>query len=322
MPKKENAPIIEITNELVINMIHEIRGQKVMLDFELAELYGYETKTLNQQVKNNIERFPKDFMFKLTSNEVKSILRSKILTTNRLSKKTRSLPYVFTEQGVYMLSTVLKGEIAVQQSIMLMRVLKSLRLYYVNSTSLPLNSILDIQQQVFENTNAIEELKSDSIKKIEHKLDRHAKQLAVVMKSFDDPKTFKQTLILDNQRIEADLAYSKIYSSGKETVVIVDNYISLKTLQLLKSCNNGVSITIYSDNISKEKVEDYMVEDFIKDTGLSLTILPTNNRFHDRFIMIDKKTIYQCGSSSKDSGNRITSITKINNIYEYLELLK
>ena len=98
LPEKQ---IIEITNEVVINMIHEIRGQKVMLDFELAELYGYETKTFNQQVKNNIERFPEEFMFKLTSIEVDTIMRSKNLTTSIDIKRRRkdTLPHAFTEQG-------------------------------------------------------------------------------------------------------------------------------------------------------------------------------------------------------------------------------
>ena len=118
--KKEANQIIEITNELVVNMIHEIRGQKVMLDFELAELYGYETRAFNQQIKRNIDRFPEEFMFKLTSNEVKECRLSQnvIASTNAFRNKSNK-PYAFTEQGIYMLMTVLKGDIAVKQSIAL-----------------------------------------------------------------------------------------------------------------------------------------------------------------------------------------------------------
>ena len=126
MKTKENKPIIEITNALVINMIHDVRGQKVMLDFELAELYGYSTKAFNQQVKRNLERFPNDFMFEITSNEVIACARSQFVTSEMKLKGTNdggrtSLPYAFTEQGVYMLMTVLKGEIAVKQSIALIK---------------------------------------------------------------------------------------------------------------------------------------------------------------------------------------------------------
>ena len=108
--KLPEQQIIEITNEVVINMIHKIRGQKVMLDFELAELYGYETKTFNQQIKRNIDRFSEDFMFRLTYLEVNNLVMSQIVTSSWGG--TRKPPYAFTEQGVYMLMTVLKGEIA------------------------------------------------------------------------------------------------------------------------------------------------------------------------------------------------------------------
>ncbi len=138
MKKSENQ-IIEITNEMVINMIHEIRGQKVMLDFELAELYGYETKTFNQQVKNNIERFPKEFMFQLTSIEVNTIMRSKNLTTSIDIKRRRkdTLPHAFTEQGIYMLMTVLKGDVAIKQSIALIKAFKTMKDYISNNTMFP-----------------------------------------------------------------------------------------------------------------------------------------------------------------------------------------
>ena len=121
--KKEQNPIIEITNEMVVNMIHEIRGQKVMLDFELAELYGYETRRFNEQIKRNIYRFLEEFMFRLTSNEVKEISMSQFVTAIMQEKGIKGgrtkLPFAFTEQGIYMLMTVLKGDIAIKQSIAL-----------------------------------------------------------------------------------------------------------------------------------------------------------------------------------------------------------
>ena len=118
MAEAKNTKIIEITNEVIINMIHEVRGEKVMLDFELAELYGYKTKYLNRQVKNNINRFPEEFMFRLTSNEVNEISRCKnctamsLIQTKGMHGGRVTLPYAFTEQGVYMLMTVLKGDVS------------------------------------------------------------------------------------------------------------------------------------------------------------------------------------------------------------------
>ena len=113
---KNEITIIELTQENIESMIYTIRGQKVMLDFDLARIYGYETKRFNEQVKNNIERFPLDFMFKLTKSEVQDTLWSKKSTANELSSKRRYNPYAFTEQGIYMLMTVLKGNLVIEQS--------------------------------------------------------------------------------------------------------------------------------------------------------------------------------------------------------------
>ena len=125
--KNENAEIIEITNESIKERIYEIRGQKVMLDFDLAKIYGYETKRFNEQVKNNINKFPDDFMFKLTTVEFKDCVRSKKSATQLWSDGSGGrvyLPYAFTEQGIYMLMTVLKGELATRQSKALIRLFK------------------------------------------------------------------------------------------------------------------------------------------------------------------------------------------------------
>lgn len=304
--KKEPNQIIEITNEVVVNMIHEIRGQKVMLDFELAELYGYETKTFNQQVKNNIDRFPEEFMFKLTSFEVNTILMSKFLTSSWGG--TRKPPYAFTEQGVYMLMTVLKGEVAVKQSIALIKAFKSMKDYIFNSNLLPLNEVLEISEQTHQNANAIA--------KLEERIVNIDKQLQIVMENFVDPSRYKQFVIQKNQRIEADVAFQNIFSSAKENIIIVDNYISVDTLSNLKTTNKNVQITIVSDNKSKNCLTDKQLDDFENDTEMDINVLENNMVTHDRFIVIDFKTdnyiIYLCGSSIKDSGNSLTTITEIN----------
>ena len=154
----KDLTIIELTEENIESMIYEIRGQRVMLDFDLARIYGYSTKRFNEQVKNNKEKFDEDFMFSLTNVEVESILRcknctantnlrskksatndnlrSQIVTANELSSKRRYNPYAFTEQGIYMLMTVLKGELAVKQSKALIRLFEKMKNYIASSNSL------------------------------------------------------------------------------------------------------------------------------------------------------------------------------------------
>ena len=125
--KKEEIAVIDITEEYLKERIYEIRGQRVILDADLSEIYGYTTKAFNQQVKNNMEKFDEDFMFELTDDEVEN-LRSNFLTAN-LNSKSRYNPHVFTEQGLYMLMTVLKGPLAVKQSKALIRTFKKMKDY-------------------------------------------------------------------------------------------------------------------------------------------------------------------------------------------------
>ena len=160
----ENNNLIIINEESIKDKIYEIRGQKVMLDFELAEIYGYTTKAFNQQVKNNIEKFDDDFRFQITIDELKDLVMSKKLTSrNNLFEGqkggTRKLPYAFTEQGIYMLMTVLRGELATKQSKALIRLFKSMKDYIVESNNLiTTNEILFLSRQVNQNTSNIKEI--------------------------------------------------------------------------------------------------------------------------------------------------------------------
>ena len=128
---QKDLTIIELTEENIESMIYEIRGQRVMLDFDLARIYGYTTRDFNNQVKYNIERFDNDFMFELTEDEVKNILRLKKSTANQLSSKRRYNPYVFTEKGIYMLMTVLRGELAIKQSKALIRLFEKMNVIII-----------------------------------------------------------------------------------------------------------------------------------------------------------------------------------------------
>ena len=168
---KENEIIVpELNEETIKSKIYEIRGQKVMLDFELAEIYGYSTKAFNQQVKNNIEKFDNDFRFQLTKEEMSQILKSKKLTSSWGG--IRKLPYAFTEQGIYMLMTVLKGDLATKQSIALIDTFKRMN-DYINSNSLiGVNEVIKLTNIVNEHSLEISDIES---------------KLSLVMENFIDP---------------------------------------------------------------------------------------------------------------------------------------
>ena len=304
----------ELNNKTIESMIYEIRGVKIMLDFELAKIYGYETRTFNQQVKNNIEKFPLRYRFQLTKAELQSV-KSKYLTSPNnyfagQSGGTRKLPYAFTEQGIYMLMTVLKGELATKQSIILIDTFKQMKDYIVeNKSLLATNETINLTNLVNDH--------SKRLANVEEKLE-------IVMDNFIDPSTYKHYLILDGEKIEADIAYQTIYKLAKKSVYVIDDYIDVKTLQLLKCCNSNVDIIIFTDNKGKNNLNSNFINDFKNDTGFNISIKKNNNRFHDRYIILDFDTkselIYHCGASSKDAGKRITTITKIeeSNLYKSL----
>ena len=302
--EKQVLSTIKIVDESTIkDMVYTIRGEKVMLDFDLARIYGYTTKAFNQQVKNNMEKFDDDFMFQISFAEFELISRSKILTSNMKVNNRGGrtyLPYAFTEQGIYMLMTVLKGELATQQSKALIRLFKAMKDYLLS-------------------TNII-----NKIDNLEKRVTNVETSLGVMMNSF---KELEHIVIFDNQRIEADIAYQQIYSMAKQSIIIIDNYISIKTLKNLKVVNSNISITIYSDNVARNKIEEETLEDFIKDTGLNITIRPMNKKIHDRYIYIDYQTdheiLYHSGASSKDAGNGMTTIKRIDNsLSMYKEIIK
>ena len=310
MSNVANKEIMIVDESNIKDKIYLIRGQKIMLDFDLAEIYGYETRKLNEQVKTNIERFGPDFMFQLKKSEWESILRSKNRTAKTLSSKRRYLPYAFTEQGIYMLMTVLKGDLAIKQSIALIKLFKTMKDYIEESGHLLTNTNTYIESRFAEHDKRFENIES---------------KLEIMMDNFIDPSKFRHFLIMNGERIESDIAYKQIYSFAKHSLVIIDDYINIKTLSLLKSVNKDVVITVISDNKFKDKVDDNMLNDFRLDAKISIKLKPNDNRFHDRYIFIDlgydDERVYHCGHSSKDSGNRITTILEIKDLKLYKEKL-
>ena len=345
---------MEEQNELILgetqlkDKIYFIRGVQIMLDSDLAEIYGYTTKAFNQQVKNNIEKFDEeDLMFQLTKEEVKELSRSKFSTLNNDFLRSKFLtskietrggrqysPYAFTEQGVYMLMTVLKGELATKQSKALVRLFKKMKDYVIeNQEILNHRDFLRLSLQTADNAQNIIEFRQ-KLTEIDDKVENvvsnlgdmvRKSELSPIMLNLGKPEIPPGWLVLNGQPVENDLAYQQIYTLANKTITIIDNYISLKTLVLFKHAKQNVSVTIFTDNIHNglHKVE---FDDFCKEySGLKIDLRKANNIFHDRYIILDYNTpdekIYLCGSSSKDGGRKITTITKIDDTSLYKPLL-
>lgn len=223
----------------------------------LPKYHGYSTKAFNQQVKNNIEKFDADFMFQLTKNEQDEILRSKFLTLEQ-GKFSKSLPYAFTEQGIYMLMTVLKGELATRQSKALIRTFKKMKDYIVqNQPLLGQREILQLSLQTAQNSSEISTIRKtmaaldEKVVAIASSMNSMVKksEIGKVMMDFAGNVETNGWLILNGQFVESDMAYKRIYAQAKNSIRLIDNYIGLKTLVLLNDIPSAVKVTIYSDNV-------------------------------------------------------------------------
>ncbi len=300
------------TNEIMLvdersmeEKIYIIRNQRVMISADLAEIYGYEHKRFMEQVKNNSAKFDDDFMFQLTKDEFEN-LKSKKSTSSWGG--IRKMPHAFTEQGIYMLMTVLRGDLAVEQSKMLIRLFKKMKDYVIqNRTLIEGYDVSAIALKTFENTRAIKKIEDNMVTKAD---------LSDFMKLFDDNMSSEETLICDGQLLKADMVYQKIYRKAKHNVIIIDDYIGVKTLYHIAHAKTSVARTIITDNrgthpLRKSEYDDYLTEY----PGKEITFIKANNKTHDRFIVLDYGTkdarAYLCGSSSKDSGKKVTMIMEL-----------
>ena len=309
-----------MTVDNICNRVYIIRGQQVMLDYDLAEIYGYEVKNLNQQVKRNIARFPEDFMFQLTREEI-DFVKSQIVISpeNNFFEGQgggrRTLPYAFTEQGIYMLATVLRGELAEQQSIFIMRAFREMR-HYIKQ-----NQQFVTQSEMRLVTAKVSELSVqvagvvDWKNKAEERFDSIQKSIDTLNENFVSDKDFKNFVIYKGQKFEADAAYIDIYQQAKESIYVVDDYVNTKTLQLLSQKQAGVEVIIFTENGHGKRgfLTTAVVNDFIQEYP-SLRIKP-NTDCHDRLIVLDyglpTEQAYHCGASSKDAGKKLCAINMI-----------
>lgn len=279
----------------VESLIRVIRGQQVMLDRDLAELYGVETKRLNEQVKRNIERFPEDFMFQLTPNEFDN-LKSQIATSSWGG--VRKLPYAFTEQGVAMLSGVLKSSTAVEANIRIMRAFVSMRHFMVNNAA------------VFQRLETIEFNQLES-NKVQAKILAHQEvqdhRIDEIFRRLDEGMYKpKQGIFFDNQIYDAYSFVSELVKSAKQRIILIDNYVDESVLTLLDKREDTVSAIIYTQQISRQLRLDVDRHNS-QYPPIEISVF---RRSHDRFLCIDD-TVYHVGASIKDLGKKWFAFSKM-----------
>ncbi len=305
--------------ENIHNKVYVIRGQQVMLDVDLAELYGYEVKKLNQQVKRNITRFPEDFMFQLTWDEISEDgLKSQFVTLNEAGNKRglhiKKLPYAFTEQGIYMLATVLRGELAEQQSIFIMRAFREMRHYIKQNQQFVTQSEMQLVGAKMTEFSIQMANMSDRQNKTEKEIKNIQKNINILNENFITDKDYREFVIYKGQKFEADVAYVDIYQQANKSIYVVDDYMNTKTLQLLSQKKQGVEVVLFTENGHGGRgfLTSSIIDDF-KNQYPPLRI-KSNLDCHDRWIVLDyglsTEQAYHCGASSKDAGKKVCAINK------------
>ena len=285
------------TTEEIQNLIYTIRGKQVMLDSDVARLYHTETKKINQAVKRNIERFPEDFCFSLNLNEFRN-LKSQFVTSSLDGKNEyggrRKLPIVFTEQGIAMLSGLLRNDIAVQVSINIM------------------NAFVKMRHFLNENGKVFERMTS-----MEYKLLEHDKKFDLVFDKLQEKRIEKQRIFFDGQIYDAYSLIIEIIKKAENKITIIDNYIDDSILKMLSKKQDNVNVILLTSN--KSNIQNIDIQKFNKQYP---TIkLAHTNAFHDRFIIIDEKELYHLGASIKDLGKKCFAINKIEN-EEIIKVMK
>ena len=287
--------------ENIENLIHVIRGKQVMLDRDLARLYGVEARALNQAVQRNIERFPEDFMFQLSKEEFEN-LRSQIVTSSEeeiLKSQNvisswggiRKWPYVFTENGVAMLSSVLRSQQAISINIQIMRAFNAMR-HFITSNAQVFQRVENIEKNIL----ALNASKVDTDKKLEE-----------VFRRLDDGNaTPKQAVFYDGQIFDAYKFVNERIREAKKRIVLIDNYVDETVLAMLDKRGKNVTAKVYTRNISRQ-----LSLDFEKHNAQYTPIeVEQFDRAHDRFLCIDD-TVYLIGASIKDLGKKWFGFVKL-----------
>lgn len=288
-------PIVTDTKDIK-SLIYVVRGQQVMLDSDLAMLYQVETKVFNQAVSRNIERFPENFRFQLTKEEFDS-LRSQIATSNGRGGR-RYRPYMFTEQGIAMLSGVLRSDIAIQVSIRIMNTFVEMRRFIAN------NALL------FEKVSNMELKQLEYQKSTDERFDK-------VFQYIEDHAESEQKIFFDGQIYDSFSLITSIFQRAQKEIILVDGYVDVDTLNILAKKNAGVDVKIYT--YASARLTNTDVANF--NAQYPTLIVKKTQVFHDRFIILDGKTAYHIGASIKDAGKKCFGISLLEDPGLVTELL-
>lgn len=281
----EDKNIVVVQNRDIQNMIYNIRDKQVMIDSDLATLYQVETKYLNRQRSRNADRFPDDFCFQLTKEEYE-FLRCQNVTSKKESGSggRRYMPYVFTEQGIAMLSAVLKNDVATNVSVNIMRAFVEMRKIFLSN------------KEMFARLDRVELKQLETDQKLEEVFNYIATNTEV-----------KQNIFFDGQIYDAFSFIVGLVGKVKKEIVLIDNYVDINTLNILCKKNKGVDIIIATAGKGKLSTKD--INKF--NAQYPKLSIKTTTDFHDRFLIIDKAEVYHIGASIKDAGKKSFGITKI-----------
>ena len=271
-----------VSRDLSEERIIKIREQYVILDRDLAELYGVETKRINEQVKRNIERFPDAFRFQLTDDELRELVA--VCDRFAILKHSSSLPYAFTEEGVAMLSTVLRSKTAIQVSIHIMQSFVAMRRYLFNNAGI-------IQR----------------ISRIEIRQNETDRRIDEIFSKFQDKTIPVEGLFYDGQIFDAYIFVTDLVRSARRSVVLIDNYVDESVLLMFSKRASGVSAEIRTGRLSSQ-----LQLDVVKHNSQygPIVIVQTQN-IHDRFLIVDDD-VYHIGASLKDLGKKLFAFSKMN----------
>ena len=271
-----------INENSIKDKIYTIRNMQVMLDRDLAELYGVENRVLKQAVKRNIDRFPSDFMFELTDKEIDSMVSQSVIPSKKNLGGAK--PFAFTEQGVSMLSAVLRSEVAVNISIKIIR------------------AFIQMRKLISQNIALFERFE-----RIENRLTIHDKNFNTLFKALEDKNNIPvQNISFDGQIYDAYSFVNDLIKLAKSEIVLIDNYIDDTVFTLFSKYPN-INFIIYTNNISKQLKLDF--EKYSKQyKNISLKTFKSS---HDRFLIIDKNEIYHLGASLKDLGKKWFAFSKM-----------
>ena len=302
-----------IDNQTIQSKIYTIRGVQVMLDEDLAVLYGVETKNLNKAVNRNMDRFPQKFRFQLTQEEYDNLkfqigtsslnasLRSQFVTLEKQHGGRRYLPYVFTEQGVSMLSAVLRSKTAIEVSIKI------------------IDSFVNMRKFLSQNASLFTRIDSIEKRQISYEIKNDTKVDAILNAIEEKGTPQKQHIFYDGQIFDAYLFVSDIIKSAKSSIKLIDNYIDESTLVLFTKRDAKVDMKIYTKTISKQLKLD-LEKHNAQYPKIDIEIFDLS---HDRFLIIDEKDIYHFGASLKDLGKKWFAVSKMDiNSFELLGKLK